>query len=52
MFFTLPTAGTGTSADGQSIVLTDGAAITEIRAALAEDALGDYVSANNLTKGN
>ena len=52
MFFTLPTAGTGTSADGQSIVLTDGAAIAEIRAALAEDAFGDYVSANNLTKGN
>lgn len=41
--FTLPTLGTGTSADGQSIVIGDDAAITAIAEALKQDALGDYV---------
>jgi LCP family protein required for cell wall assembly len=50
--FTLPTRGTGTSADGQSIVMTDPAAISKISAALAEDKLGDFVAANNFEKGN
>lgn len=50
--FTLPTRGTGTSADGQSIVLTDPDAIQKISAALAEDKLGDYIAANNFLNGN
>lgn len=50
--FTLPTRGTGTSADGQSIVITDPNAIQKISAALAEDKLGDYIAANNFQNGN
>jgi LCP family protein required for cell wall assembly len=50
--FTLPTRGTGTSADGQSIVLVDPDAIQKISAALAEDKLGDYIAANNFLNGN
>jgi anionic cell wall polymer biosynthesis LytR-Cps2A-Psr (LCP) family protein len=50
--FTLPTQGTGTSTDGQSIVITDPDAITNISVALAEDKLGGYVAANNLERGN
>jgi polyisoprenyl-teichoic acid--peptidoglycan teichoic acid transferase len=41
--FTLPTRGIGTSADGQSIVLRDDAAIVEIRDALKNDTLGAYL---------
>lgn len=41
--FTLPTRGIGTSADGQSIVLRDDAAITQIRDALKNGTLGTYV---------
>lgn len=41
--FTLPTQGIGTSADGQSIVLRDDAAIAKVAAALRDDTLGDYV---------
>lgn len=52
VFFTLPSAGIGTSADGQSIVLVDSAAVAAIRTALSADALDGYVTANNLTKGN
>jgi LCP family protein required for cell wall assembly len=52
VMFTLPTRGTGTSADGQSIVLTDPAAIRAIAAAMATDTLGDYVAANGLAGGN
>ena len=52
MFFTLPTAGTGTSPDGQSIVLPDHAAIASIAAALAGGTLADYVAANGLEGGN
>lgn len=50
--FTLPTAGIGTSADGQSVVLPDLAAIEEVKAALSEDRLGDYAAAKSLGNGN
>jgi len=40
--FTLPTAGTGTSADGQSIVNVDPAALARLRTALADDAVGSF----------
>ncbi|MET3922023.1 LCP family protein [Arthrobacter sp. UYEF20] len=52
VFFTLPTAGIGTSRDGQSIVLQDPAAVEEIKAALSEDRLGDYAAAKSLGNGN
>lgn len=52
VMFTVPTRGTGTSSDGQSIVLTDPAAMEKIAAAMREDKLGDYVAANNFEKGN
>ncbi len=46
--FTLPTLGTGTSADGQSIVILDQDAVTAIAQALTEDSLGTYVSGAGL----
>ncbi|MET3810108.1 LCP family protein [Arthrobacter sp. UYEF3] len=52
VMFTLPTAGTGTSADGQSIVLPLPAAITHISDALAADSLGTYVGENHFQNGN
>ena len=52
VMFTLPTRGTGTSTDGQSIVLTDPVAIEALSAAMAADTLGDYVAANGLEGGN
>lgn len=52
VMFTLPTRGTGTTADGQSIVLPDLAAIDAISAAMATDTLGDYVAHNGLEGGN
>jgi LCP family protein required for cell wall assembly len=52
VFFTLPTAGTGTSRDGQSIVLQDPAATAAVSAALAGGTLPEYVAANNLQNGN
>ncbi|GHG40141.1 hypothetical protein GCM10012320_01370 [Sinomonas cellulolyticus] len=45
-FFTLPTLGTGTSADGQSIVVPDYPGIAEVAAALASDRVGEYASAH------
>lgn len=49
VFFTLPTAGTGTSPDGQqSIVVPDYAGIAEVAAALAADGLADYAAAHGL----
>ncbi|MHA7264038.1 LCP family protein [Arthrobacter sp. TMN-37] len=39
-FSTLPTLGTGTSADGQSIVVKDEAGIAQVADALSEDSLG------------
>ncbi|HJV99107.1 MAG TPA: LCP family protein [Arthrobacter sp.] len=52
VMFTLPTRGTGTSTDGQSIVLTDPAAIDAIAAAMATDTLAGYVASNGLEGGN
>jgi len=44
-FFTVPTAGTGTSADGQSIVLPDDVAISELREALRDDQVRGFLDA-------
>ncbi len=52
IFFTLPTAGVGTSADGQSIVVPDLGAIEEIKAALTADKLRDYAAAKKFGNGN
>lgn len=52
VMFTLPTLGTGTSSDGQSIVVADHTAISEIASALSKDQLGAYISAHALEKGN
>jgi LCP family protein required for cell wall assembly len=51
-FFTLPTAGTGTSPDRQSIVLQDPAAEQGISAALKSDTFKAYLTANKLLNGN
>ncbi|TYC99538.1 LytR family transcriptional regulator [Arthrobacter echini] len=45
-FFTLPNLGTGTSADGQSIVVKDDDAIAEVADALQTDDLGDYLASS------
>lgn len=52
VFFTLPTLGTGWSADGQSIVIPDRSAIEAIAAAVGHDSLADYVAAKGLKDGN
>ncbi|WP_247042221.1 LCP family protein [Arthrobacter rhizosphaerae] len=52
IFFTLPTAGTGFSADGQSIVLQNPAATAAVGAALSEGRIGEYIAANGLSAGN
>ena len=52
VFFTLPTAGFGTSCDGQSIILQNPAATAAVSAALASGTLGKYVAANELQNGN
>lgn len=52
VMFTLPTRGTGTSADGQSIVLTNPSAIGTLSVALTNDQLAEYVAANKFEKGN
>ncbi|MHA7178309.1 LCP family protein [Arthrobacter sp. Sr24] len=46
--FTLPNLGTGTSADGQSIVIKDDAAIAAIADALASDTLVMHMDNNGL----
>lgn len=51
-FFALPTAGIGTSTDGQSIVLQNPAATAEVAAALAAGTLPDYIASHNLQNGN
>jgi LCP family protein required for cell wall assembly len=48
VFFTLPTAGTGFSADGQSIVLPDKSGIAAVSAALAAGRLPQYAAAHRL----
>ena len=45
-FFTLPNLGTGTSVDGQSIIVKDDAAIAQVGEALRNDSLADYLVAN------
>ncbi|NUU30624.1 LCP family protein [Arthrobacter sp. C9C5] len=52
VFFTLPTAGVGTSDDGQSIVLQDPAATAEVAAALRANKIDRYVAAHKLQNGN
>jgi LCP family protein required for cell wall assembly len=52
VMFTLPTLGTGTSADGQSIVLPDTGAIAEIATSLSDNTLGNYVAGKGLEGGN
>lgn len=52
VFFTLPTAGTGYSRDGQSIVLQEPAATAALSAALRSGKLAGYVAANHLQNGN
>lgn len=43
-FFTSPTLGTGTSADGQSIVVPDQAALEQVRAAFQGGTLHEYAA--------
>ncbi len=43
-FFTLPTSGTGTSDDGQSIVVLDGARLPEVQAAFARGTLDEFAA--------
>ncbi|MBG6223462.1 LCP family protein required for cell wall assembly [Arthrobacter sp. CAN_A2] len=45
-FFTLPNLGPGTSADGQSIIVKDDAAVAQVGEALQKDSLADYLLAN------
>jgi LCP family protein required for cell wall assembly len=45
-FATLPTAGTGTSRDGQSVVLPDPTAVHAVGAALRDDTLDDWLDAH------
>ncbi|WP_457963353.1 LCP family protein [Arthrobacter sp. D1-29] len=52
VMFTLPTLGTGTSADGQSIVIPDTAAIAAIATSLSDNTLGNYVAGKGLEGGN
>jgi LCP family protein required for cell wall assembly len=49
VFFTLPTSGTGTSPDGQSIVIADRAGMAAVAAALATDSLGQYAALHGLS---
>lgn len=42
--FTMPTGGTGTSADGQSIVNLDEASLPALRTAFADDSLGTFLA--------
>ena len=42
--FTLPTAGTGTSPDGQSIVVRDEVALAQISEALKSDTMSEYLA--------
>ena len=51
-FFTLPTAGIGTSRDGQSIIRQNPAATAAVSAALASGTLGEYIAANGFQNGN
>lgn len=50
--FTLPTLGTGTSADGQSLVIPDRRAIAGLSRALADDSLDKFVASRGLGGGH
>ena len=52
VFFTLPTAGVGTTTSGQSVIWQNPAATAAVAAALASGTLPDYIAANNLQNGN
>lgn len=52
VFFTLPTAGTGTTGTGQSVVWQNPAATAAVSAALSSGTLGEYITANGLQNGN
>lgn len=45
-FMTAPTAGVGTSDDGQSIILLDDAKMDELRAAFANDTVAEFIASN------
>ena len=51
-FFTLPTAGVGTTATGQSVIWQNPAATAAVSAALSSGTLGEYIAANGLQNGN
>ncbi|MGG5175164.1 LCP family protein [Pseudarthrobacter sp. J1763] len=51
-FFTLPTGGVGTSADGQSIVLLDETGTKAVSDALVNDKLDEYVATTKVDSGN
>lgn len=48
-FFTAPTAGTGTSADGQSIVVLDEERMAKLKQAFETDTLAEYVETQDLS---
>lgn len=48
-FFTMPTTGTGTSSDGQSIVVLDEARMADLSEAFKNDTLVDYVANHDLS---
>lgn len=52
VFFTLPTAGVGTTSTGQSVIWQNPAATAAVSAALSSGTLADYVAANGLQNGN
>ncbi|MFJ3958965.1 LCP family protein [Arthrobacter sp. NPDC090010] len=52
VMFTLPTLGTGWSADGQSIVNLDTAKASALAEAMRKGTVQDFVTANNLKNGN
>ncbi|WP_346926470.1 LCP family protein [uncultured Arthrobacter sp.] len=51
-FFTLPTAGVGTTGTGQSVIWQDPAATAAVSAALSSGTLGEYIAANGFQNGN
>lgn len=52
VFFTLPTAGTGRSGDGQSIVLLEPAKTARFAESMSKETVSQFIAENNLGKGN
>lgn len=52
VFFTLPTAGVGTTVTGQSVIWQNPGATAAVSAALSSGTLGEYITANGLQNGN